>query len=115
MSKTKADHAEYMREYRKRTPEIHKRMALKKDFGITLEYYYELLEKQNHVCAICFQPETTWNKKHHKPQSLSVDHCHVTGKIRGLLCNNCNRGVGLLQDNPTILQSALTYLQKKGN
>ena len=104
-----------MREYRKRTPEIHKRISLKKDFGITLEYYYELLEEQNYVCAICKQPETLWNKKHHKPQSLSVDHCHKTGKIRGLLCNNCNHGLGLFKEKPKTFESALVYLTNKGN
>lgn len=112
MAKSKAEYALYMREYRKRTPEIHKRISLKKEFGITLEYYYSLLKEQNNVCAICKQPETLWNKRHLRPQNLSVDHCHTTGKIRGLLCNNCNRAIGMLKDNKNVLQAALDYLSK---
>ncbi len=77
--------------------------SLKKKFGLSKEQYTELLEKQNHVCAICGKECT---------KALAVDHCHTTGKIRGLLCNNCNRGIGHLKDSVENLTNAITYLTR---
>jgi hypothetical protein len=68
--------------------------------------YLRLHEKQNGKCAICGCAENGRYK------SLSVDHCHDTGKIRGLLCNNCNRGIGLLQDSCKVVENALQYLKE---
>lgn len=76
---------------------------LKSAFGINLEEYEILSQSQNNVCAICKTNNT--NKR------LAVDHCHKTGKIRGLLCGKCNTGIGLMQDNIHILQSAINYLE----
>jgi len=76
--------------------------SLKKKYNLTSVEYEKLLKGQNYVCAIC---SGTCSKK------LAVDHDHITGQIRGLLCNNCNRGIGHLQDSPVILQSALNYLK----
>jgi hypothetical protein len=78
---------------------------LKRMFGITLEEYNVMSEEQGHVCKICKQPETAV-----RLNVLSVDHCHSTGKIRGLLCSDCNRGIGLLKDNPSYLTEAAKYL-----
>ncbi len=94
--------------------EYNKNIRLKSDFGITLEEYTEMLKAQNYVCAICFQPETKTDRR--SPGvicTLSVDHCHTTGEIRGLLCNNCNRCLGLLKDSPIVLQSAIDYLNRQ--
>ena len=66
------------------------------------KYYDTLFKKQGGVCYICGNPP---GKK-----KLAVDHNHVTGKIRGLLCNNCNRGLGLFKDNGKLLARALIYL-----
>lgn len=66
-----------------------------------------MLEAQEGVCAICGKPETKPNAKY-----LAVDHNHETGVIRGLLCNNCNRALGLLGDNVETLQNAINYLLK---
>lgn len=66
-----------------------------------------MLEEQHGVCAICGKPETKPNAKY-----LAVDHDHKTGEVRGLLCNNCNRALGLLQDNTEVLQNAINYLKK---
>lgn len=78
-------------------------------FGITLEQYKDILKLQNNKCAICeISIETHLNLRQ---TYFPVDHCHTTGKIRGLLCDKCNRGIGLLQDNPDILQKAIDYLQ----
>lgn len=83
--------------------EINKNSRLKKIYGITLEEYKKLLSLQNNVCAICFRPSDD-------KRDLSVDHNHETGKIRGLLCRNCNLGLGLLGDNKQMLLRACTYL-----
>ena len=74
--------------------------------GNSIATYAELFKNQGGVCAICKNPENG-RYKH-----LSVDHCHTTLQIRGLLCNNCNRGIGLLQDNKEILKNAIEYLNK---
>lgn len=81
---------------------------LREKFGITESDYQRILESQNGVCAICKQPER--RVRQGKLLKLSVDHCHVTGKVRGLLCAVCNIGLGLMQDNPLFLTSAIEYL-----
>ena len=82
---------------------VHKRRyGLKHKYGISEEDYERLFESQNGRCAIC---------KKETERRLDVDHCHSTNKVRGLLCNQCNQGLGLFQDNPLILKSALEYLQ----
>jgi len=63
-------------------------------------------QAQGGVCAICGKPEATARTKR-----LCVDHCHETGKVRGLLCSHCNRAIGLLGDSCAILASAITYLE----
>lgn len=80
----------------------HKRIySLKKDFGLTEKDYDNLFEKQNGRCAICMKTSE---------RRLDVDHCHTTGKIRGLLCNQCNQALGLLKDDPLIIKAALEYV-----
>jgi len=80
-------------------------------FKMTANEYYELLEKQNYVCKICKKPETQIKKKVNKVKMLSVDHCHVTGKIRGLLCHQCNVGLGAFKDSIENLECASEYLK----
>jgi hypothetical protein len=77
---------------------------LRYQFGMSLEEFEKLFKAQNGRCKICGKTQEENNKR------LSIDHCHKTGKIRGLLCNNCNRGLGLFKDNPALLESALSYL-----
>jgi Autographiviridae endonuclease VII len=82
----------------------HKNTQLKSDFGITLEQYKEKLKNQNNCCAICKSlPKNN--------RMLSVDHCHKTGKVRGLLCSGCNSGLGYFKDNINIIAIAIKYLQ----
>lgn len=76
--------------------------------GITLEQYEEMLKNQNGVCCIC-------NHISEDGRQLCVDHCHNTGKIRGLLCNKCNAGIGFFKDRIDVLSSAINYLQKNGS
>lgn len=89
---------------RPHNPEVHRRAKLKAIYGITPEEYTSLLESQGGVCAICKQ------YRPHKGDSMCVDHCHATGSVRGILCGDCNRAIGLLKDNPTFLKNAINYL-----
>lgn len=78
-------------------------------YGITEQEFVEILESQNYCCRICEKHEIDNSK------NLSVDHNHDTGKVRGLLCDACNRGLGMLKDSPLILQKALDYLKDEGH
>ena len=80
---------------------------LKRDYGLTKEGYLEMLKSQNGVCAICCNPE--------KKKRLAVDHCHNTGKIRGLLCARCNTSIGRFNDDVELLQKAIDYLKTHAN
>lgn len=84
--------------------EKHRRVNLRRSFGITPESYDKMLEGQGGCCAICSKPPVR--------KRLAVDHCHRTGRIRGLLCDLCNRGIGMLKDNPVSLRKAAEYLEK---
>jgi len=82
---------------------------LQRNYGMTLKQYEELRQKQEGLCAIC-TGEGFIMASHHK-MKLVVDHCHSRGHVRGLLCHNCNRALGLLKDSEETLQRALSYLQ----
>lgn len=82
-----------------------RKYRLKREFELTLEQYNDLFQKQQGRCAICGVHQSKINK------ALAVDHSHRNNKIRGLLCMNCNRGIGLLKDDPSILQRAMIYLR----
>jgi len=78
-------------------------------YGISLDEYNRLLEEQNHQCAICKQSGFVMKEEH--KAKLMVDHCHQSGRVRGLLCHNCNRALGLLQDSRQNLLNAVEYLE----
>lgn len=81
----------------------------KRTYGISLAEYDELLESQKGTCAICGnENNTTYGRA--KKGRLCVDHCHKTGKIRGLLCGSCNAALGQFKDDPKLLQMAIKYL-----
>lgn len=88
----------------------YKNTTLKRNYNITLEEYNELLKKQNNCCSICKNKETEVNERSGKSKDLSVDHCHKTKKVRGLLCKSCNKALGLFKDSIDILQSSIDYL-----
>jgi hypothetical protein len=77
--------------------ELDTRKQLRKKYGITLELYNELYAAQEGLCALCCKPETIKLKSSFKTSNLAVDHCHSTGKIRGLLCFRCNTALGQIQ------------------
>jgi hypothetical protein len=84
--------------------------GLNKIYGITREQYDELLIKQNGVCAICQQIEKSLSN-HQTKKELAVDHCKITKKVRGLLCQKCNQGIGQFQHNSEILKRAALYCE----
>lgn len=73
-----------------------------------------MLDVQGNVCKVCGQPEKAVHRVTKQPVSLSVDHCHTTGKIRGLLCSNCNTALGLLKENISIMENLMTYIKETG-
>lgn len=77
---------------------------LAKKYGITQEDYNRMLAEQDGCCKICRSSDPVGVK------SFAVDHDHVTGKVRGLLCHRCNPGLGYFQDNPELLRKAIDYL-----
>lgn len=84
--------------------EYNRLAKLKANYGITTKQYEEIVNKQNGKCAICdCEPKTRY---------LHVDHCHKTNKIRGLLCHNCNTGIGLLKESKDIFIKAIKYLEE---
>ena len=106
--KTREGRQAYQNAYRKLRPHIEKGRALRESFGLSLEQYQEMHDRQDGKCAICGQPET--QLRDGKVKALAVDHCHSTGRIRGLLCSDCNTGIGKLKEDVEILQSAIRYL-----
>ena len=91
----------------KNNPIKHKLMKLNSQYifryGITLDVKNKIIKSQNNKCAIC-------NNKLDKPK---VDHCHKTGKVRGILCHGCNIGIGGLKDSIKNLKNAIKYLKRK--
>jgi uncharacterized protein with PIN domain len=82
---------------------------LKRNYGITYTDYMVMHKEQNGKCSICNQEGFAMNPNQVK---LVVDHDHETGEVRGLLCHNCNRALGLFKDNVSFLQTAIKYLDK---
>jgi len=85
------DHADYVRIY-----------GWQRHYGLTLDQYHALFESQNEHCAICRRI----------PKRFHVDHDHKTGRVRGLLCDFCNRLLGQAHDSVSVLQSAIRYLER---
>jgi hypothetical protein len=115
-SRCKPCSVEINRQWRKANPDYEKKRYassiketrekhLVRKYGVTLDDYDKMLTAQNGCCAICAKPEK--NEKH---GVFHVDHCHDTGRVRGLLCNNCNQVLGRAQDDREILLRAADYL-----
>lgn len=105
------DPAAYQKQWRKNNPERDKNNNLKKSYGITLQQYEAMGEAQQWSCAICGGKEATKDKDG-GPRMMPVDHDHKTGKVRALLCTQCNRGLGMFTDNIKKLKAAADYLEK---
>jgi hypothetical protein len=99
--------ARLAKEQRQKRPAEKSQYDRYRRYGISKEKFDSMMETQENRCAICKtdKPSTAYG-------IFYVDHCHKTGAIRGLLCHKCNTGIGLLNDDPSILESAILYLQK---
>lgn len=98
-SKKQIEWAKNNPESRKKTYRKH---TIKKKYGLSWEEYEDLLKKFNNKCGICGGTDQ---------KELSIDHDHKTGLVRGLLCNNCNNGLGRFKDSIILLSMAINYLQ----
>ena len=102
---------ERLKEYNKKYSAEHERSSeiasyrRMKNFGVSQKEYEEMLNAQNGVCAVCGRTN--------KGKALCVDHDHVTGKIRGLLCHKCNLALGMAEDNLETLKNLVIYLLRK--
>ncbi|KKN76165.1 hypothetical protein LCGC14_0373600 [marine sediment metagenome] len=105
---TRQNRTAYTRKYYKknaaRLKAAQRAWRLKREFGITVDDWDQMLNDQNGECKICQA------KHENDPRGLFVDHCHETGVVRGLLCFQCNTGIGHLQHSIIILESAKKYL-----
>lgn len=110
LEKKKRDVPDYQKnrsqQYRERNPQTVLRWQLSQ-FGLTYEKYQSLVDHQNGVCAICSKPPS--GSKLDK--RLCVDHCHITSRVRGLLCRACNGAVGQLGDTAESLLKVVEYLR----
>ena len=86
-----------------------RRCLLRSIYGISTEEYQKILISQKRVCAICGNKELT---KEGVENNLCVDHNHLTGRVRGLLCRKCNSGIGMFRDNSELLFNAIRYLKE---
>lgn len=98
------------KEIRKNNPdkirETKRRIYIKTTYGITLDDYNNMLKEQNFKCKIC-------NREHEESppnRRLHIDHCHRTGRVRALLCQHCNNGIGSFKDDISIINKAISYL-----
>jgi len=100
---------EARRAHRRANPDLSsavaRRAKIKRLFGITPEDYDRKLKQQNGVCAICRRPSPDGRRLH-------IDHDHEARHVRGLLCHDCNRGLGIFKDNPLLLKRAANYLKR---
>lgn len=108
--KKNADLRRWREKQKAQNPEKFKRDSkqhqLRIKYKITLEEFDKLCEQQGGLCGICGREGNST-----KSRLLAVDHCHATGKIRGLLCNNCNTAIGLLNEDENLFSLAVKYLQ----
>ena len=95
----------YIKENREKVLLQKRKNSLKKLYGLSWETYQTILKAQKGVCAIC-------NKKNYSNRRLAVDHDHKTGKIRALLCDKCNLGMGSFNDDKKLLMKVIKYLRK---
>jgi len=104
---------EWSNKHRERRTLQAKRSHLSKTFGMTLEDFQALLRKQKNKCKICgkeFKKVTDKTKR--TKYTPYLDHCHESAKVRGVLCFNCNTGLGHFRDNTKLLNNAIRYLKE---
>jgi hypothetical protein len=105
-------YAAYVKTLPSYNAEARRRSKFKARYGMTVDEYDEMHERQQGLCAICGNSEPNVDRRTGEPMRLSVDHDHETGRVRGLLCQKCNRALGLLDDDVDRLKWAIDYLQR---
>jgi len=90
--------------------EVYSDKHYRRTYGVGVAWVKEQLDAQGWRCAICKTEGFKMREDH--VSGMNLDHCHKTGRVRALLCHNCNRGLGLMQDNPDILRAAADYVEK---
>lgn len=95
----------WYRRNKDRTAERQRDLRLQREYGLSAEQYDILLESQHGVCALCRRADKSG-------YALAVDHDHKDGRVRGLLCGQCNRALGLLEDDVVVLARAIDYLKR---
>ncbi len=103
-AKSPAKEKEKLKEYYRSNKDRWHGYSIKASYGLSPAQYKEMLAQQNNSCKICKTHEKSLKRK------LFVDHCHETGKVRGLLCQYCNTMLGNAKDNVLVLHSAISYL-----
>lgn len=98
-------HSAKVSRFQKENPERWRNRHYKREYGIDLNTYNTMLTTQNNQCKICGRSDSQVG------HNLKVDHCHVTGSVRGLLCSDCNLAIGLFHEKPETIESALRYLE----
>lgn len=93
-------------------PGIERKRMYARKYGMTVEQYENMFKEQNGKCAICEEEETSFCGRSGSRKTLCVDHCHQTGKVRGLLCIRCNTALGKIEQAPHILRLMWDYLHK---
>lgn len=107
----------YKKAYQKKREidgELHSLIKVCSARGIAVDSYFEMINAQDNKCAICNLEETCIDgrSKDKKPRRLSIDHCHKTGIVRGLLCHACNTAIGKFKDDVELLHKAIEYITK---
>lgn len=104
----------YVEKHKERKRKQQQESNWKAKYGLDREGYNELWESQGGVCSVCktplIHPETYVGNKHKKNTSC-VDHDHVSGRVRAILCTMCNKGLGIFNDDPDLLNAAYLYLK----
>lgn len=109
----KKENKEKRRKNYLKSKEYYHKKRLHREYGLSKEQYKLLFDSQKGLCKICSNPEKLKNRVQGTPLRLAIDHCHNTGLIRGLLCAQCNVGLGNFKDNIELLEKAITYLKGK--
>lgn len=108
----KASVRKYKKKMGKAYYERERHYKWKSFYGLSEEDYKKMLYGQGGACAIC---EEDVHLENNNGKRSAIDHCHESGKVRGILCNNCNRGIGFLGDKSKVVKKALDYLLKFEN
>jgi hypothetical protein len=100
------------KKHRLKFPTKNRSDMLQYKYGITLDDFNKMFKEQNGVCKICKRESYMYDERIKGMKNLAVDHCHKTGKVRGLLCTKCNQGLGNFEDNIESFNNAIIYLKE---